>query len=141
MLKHARGDVAFGATSVDRVVRIIVRDDGAGIAEDQRADLRTLLPGRRRSVHAGFGLRARDRVRGGGGPRRRARFRDVARGDDIRDHAAFRSHHRPRLTHILVAGVDLSILDAVAYTLRGEGYDVETAADEETALEATPRTT
>jgi two-component system response regulator RegX3 len=41
------------------------------------------------------------------------------------------------MTHILVAEDEPAILDAVAYTLRGEGFDVETVADGETALEAT----
>ena len=39
------------------------------------------------------------------------------------------------MTRILVAEDEPAILDAVAYTLRGEGYDVETAEDGEGALE------
>jgi two-component system response regulator RegX3 len=39
------------------------------------------------------------------------------------------------VTRILVAEDEPAILDAVAYTLRGEGYDVETAVDGERALE------
>jgi DNA-binding response OmpR family regulator len=39
------------------------------------------------------------------------------------------------VTRILVAEDEPAILDAVAYTLRGEGYDVETAEDGEGALE------
>jgi DNA-binding response OmpR family regulator len=39
------------------------------------------------------------------------------------------------VTRILVAEDEPAILDAVAYTLRGEGYDVETAEDGEDALE------
>jgi two-component system response regulator RegX3 len=38
------------------------------------------------------------------------------------------------MTRILVAEDEPAILDAVAYTLRGEGYDVETAQDGERAL-------
>jgi two-component system response regulator RegX3 len=41
------------------------------------------------------------------------------------------------MMRILVAEDEPAILDAVAYTLRGEGFDVATAADGETALEAT----
>ena len=41
------------------------------------------------------------------------------------------------MTRILVAEDEPAILDAVAYTLRGEGFDVETASDGETALEET----
>jgi DNA-binding response OmpR family regulator len=39
------------------------------------------------------------------------------------------------MTRILIAEDEPAILDAVAYTLRGEGYDVETAKDGERALE------
>ena len=39
------------------------------------------------------------------------------------------------MTRILVAEDEPAILDAVAYTLRGEGYDVQTADDGELALE------
>lgn len=39
------------------------------------------------------------------------------------------------MTRILVVEDEPAILDAVAYTLRGEGYDVETADDGEAALE------
>ena len=39
------------------------------------------------------------------------------------------------MTKILVAEDEPAILDAVAYTLRGEGYEVETAEDGERALE------
>ena len=38
------------------------------------------------------------------------------------------------MSKILVVEDEPAILDAVAYTLRGEGYDVETAEDGETAL-------
>ena len=38
------------------------------------------------------------------------------------------------MTRILVAEDEPAILDAVAYTLRGEGYDVETVEDGEQAL-------
>ena len=38
------------------------------------------------------------------------------------------------MTRILVVEDEPAILDALTYTLRGEGYDVETAADGETAL-------
>ncbi len=38
------------------------------------------------------------------------------------------------MTRILVVEDEPAILDALAYTLRGEGYDVETADDGETAL-------
>ena len=39
------------------------------------------------------------------------------------------------MTKILVAEDEPAILDAVAYTLRGEGYDVDTVADGSAALE------
>jgi two-component system response regulator RegX3 len=41
------------------------------------------------------------------------------------------------MTHILVAEDEPAILDAVAYTLRGEGFDVATTEDGESTLEAT----
>jgi two-component system response regulator RegX3 len=43
------------------------------------------------------------------------------------------------MTRILIAEDEPAILDAVAYTLRGEGYDVETAQDGERALVAVKR--
>ena len=55
-LKHARGDVAFGATSVNRVVRITVRDDGAGIADDQRERIFERFYRADGEAFTGFGL-------------------------------------------------------------------------------------
>ena len=39
------------------------------------------------------------------------------------------------MTRILIAEDEPAILDAVAYTLRAEGFDVETAEDGERALD------
>ena len=56
-MRHARSAVTIRAGALDRAVRISVRDDGPGIAEDERA--RAMAPGVRldeRGEGSGFGL-------------------------------------------------------------------------------------
>src|SRR5581483_9366015 len=98
-----------------------------------RSDLRALLPwrGRRRGIRA----RARDRVAGRPGDERAAVGRGRRRWDAVRHGAAVGSA-RVAMSRILVVEDEPAIADAVGYALREAGYEVDCAADGDTALSA-----